>query len=271
MKKSLLLLALIVPALANDTAINSGGHGPAPMGEFDGEESVIRMVSEKIEIRMGKSESEVTCRFTFRSTKKAGDAKQVVGFPDLLEMESDTGTISKLETFVDGQKVETRKVRGWFGTSDWGTPKSGLGEPPATLPKDEIQYADFFVADVTFPPDKDVIVERRYTADNGGDVTGSTGFSYTTHTGAVWKDTIGEAEFHVTLLDGLKVDDLAFEDGKQKLRPRQQSAWCSPNLAEWKVVSPTELKMTWKDFEPAVHKTRRGIFLATWSRNTAQE
>lgn len=62
------------------------------------------------------------------------------------------------------------------------------------------------------------------------------------------------------------MDDLAFEDGKQKRKPREQfGAWCAPNLAEWKVVSPTELAMTWKDFEPAVHKTRRGILLSTWT------
>lgn len=268
--KKLLLLALITPALANDTAINSGGHGPAPLGEFQGEESVIRMVSEKIEIRMGKTESKVSCRFTFRSSKQEGDAKQRVGFPDLLELESDTGTISKLETFVDGKPIEAKKVRGWFDSSEWGTPRSGLGEPPANVLRDEIQFADYFVVDLIFPPGKDVIVERRYTADNGGDAMGSTGFSYTTHTGAVWKDTIGEAEFRV-ILDGWTVDDLAFEDGKQKLPPRAQSAWCSPNLAEWKVVSPTELKMTWKDFEPAVHRTRRGIFLATWCRKPADE
>ena len=266
--KALLLLALITPVLANDTAINSGGHGPSPLGEFQGEESVIRMVSEKIEIRMGKTESQVSCRFTFRSSKQEGHAKQSVGFPDLLELESDTGTISKLETFVEGKPVEARKVRGWFGTSEWGTPKSGLGEPPASVLRDEVQFADFYVVDLSFPPGKDMIVERKYTADNGGDAMGSTGFSYTTHTGAVWKDSIGEAEFRV-ILDGWTVDDLAFEDGKQKLPPREQSAWCSPNLAEWKVVSPTELRMTWKDFEPAVHRTRRGIFLATWCRKPA--
>jgi hypothetical protein len=268
--KKLMLLALISPVLANDTAINSGGHGPAPLGEFQGEESVIRMVSENIEIRMGKTESQVTCRFTFRSSKQEGEAKQTVGFPDLLDLESDTGTISKLETFVDGKQVEAKKVRGWFGTSEWGTPKSGLGDPPSNIPKDEIQYADYYTVELSFPPDKDVIVERKYTADNGGDAMGSTGFSYTTHTGAVWKDTIGSAEFRV-ILDGWTVDDLAFEDGKQKVRPRDQSAWCSPNLAEWKVVSPTELKMTWKDFEPAVHRTRRGIFLATWSKKMSGE
>lgn len=265
MKKYLLLLGLVFPALANDSGINSGGHGPSPMGEFQGDESVIRMVAESIEIRFGKDESQVNCRFTFRSSKEEGEAKQVVGFPDFLDTETDKGQIHKLETFVDGKKVEARKVRGWFASGEFEIPKSGLGEPPATLQEDQIQKADFFVIDVSFPADRDVIIERKYTADNGGNVDGSKTFSYTTLTGAVWKDTIGKAEFTVKL-DGWTVNDLAFEDGPQKNRPREQyGTWCEPNKAEWTVVSPTELKMTWKDFEPAVHKTRRGIHLATWS------
>ena len=259
--KWLILFALVTTAAANDSAINSGGHGPEPLGEFQGEESVIRMVSERIDIKFGKDESEVTCRFTFRSTKKAGDAKQTIGFPDFIDTETDRGHIRELKTMIDGQPVEAKKVRGWFGAGS----KSSLGEPPAER-GDEVQTADFYVVDVTFPPNKDVIVERRYIADNGGNVMGNKSLSYTTATGAVWQGTIGVAEFHVKL-DGWTVDDLAFEDGEQKRSPRlQHGPWCAPNLSEWKVVSPTELTMTWRDFEPAVHKTRRGILLSTWSQ-----
>lgn len=253
-------------ALANDTSVNAGDYGPAPLGEFAGEESVIRMVAEKIDIRFGKDESQVNCRFTFRSTKKEGDAKQIVGFPDFIESVSDRGHISKLETFVNGEKVEAKKVRGWFSAHGDDAAKSALGPPPAGRDESSYIIADFFTVEVSFPPDKDVVIERRYTADNGGNVMGCTTFNYTTHTGAVWKDTIGKAEFTVKL-DGWTVNDLAFEDGPQKLRPREHyGAWCSPNKAEWTVVSPTELKMTWNDFEPAVHSSRRGITLATWSK-----
>ncbi|WP_265594514.1 hypothetical protein [Haloferula sp. BvORR071] len=263
----LLWLGLVASALGNDTGINSGEYGPAPLGEFKGEESVIRMVEEKIEIHFGKTQSEVACRFVFRSGKAEGDAKQVVGFPDFIDTETDTGTITKLETFINGEKVEAKKQRGWFYTPDYETPRSGLGEPPKELvEQDKITRADFFTVEVVFPQGKDVIIERRYTADNGGNVMQSKTFSYTTFTGAVWKDTIGKAEFSVKL-EGWTVNDLAFEDGPQKNRPRaQDGSWCSPNKAEWTVVSPTELKMTWLDFEPAVHKTRRRIHLATWSK-----
>lgn len=253
------------PLSANDSAINPGGHGPSPMGEFQGDESVIRMVSEKIDIRFGKEESEVACRFVFRSGKSAGDARQTVGFPDLIEIEMDQGVIRKLETWVDGKKVESRKVRGWFHAEETGTPRSGFGDPPSELEPTNVRHADFHVIDVVFSPDREVVIERRYVAANGGNVEGNTHFSYTTHTGAVWRGTIGLAEFRV-VLDGWTVEDLAFEDGTMKRPPREHyGPWCEPNLSGWKVVSPTELTMTWRDFEPAVHKTRRGIMLSTWS------
>jgi len=261
----LLPLFLALPLFANDTMINSGAHGPAPLGEFEGDESVIRMVEESIHIRFGKEESEVTCRFTFRSGKKEGDAKQVVGFPDFIDTETDTGSIREMQTFIDGRKVEAKKQRGWFYADEWSTPKSGLGESPTELPAESVTKADFYSVDVVFPAGKDVIIERRYVASNGGNTMNNTTFGYTTHTGAVWQGSIGKAEFRVTL-DGWTVDDLAFEDGKQKRKPREQfGPWCAPNLVEWKVVSPTELAMTWKDFEPAVHKTRRGLLLSTWT------
>lgn len=254
----------VLPVVANDTAINSGAHGPAPLGEFSGDESVIRMVSETIDIRFGRTETHVVCRFTFRSSKTGADARQTVGFPDLAGDDVNAGAIRSLETYVDGKRVETAKLKGWFETTEYGIPRSGLGEPRADAPPETIQRAEFYATEVVFPPDKDVVIERRYVADNGADVMGTQTFSYTTHTGAIWKDTIGQADFHVTL-DGWTIDDLAFEDGPQRIAPRRQSIWSSPNLKEWTVVSPTELKMTWHDFEPAVHKTRRGILLSTWS------
>jgi hypothetical protein len=256
----LLLLGAAVPVLANDTAINSGAFGPAPLGEFKGEESVIRMVSENINIHFGKNESIVSCKFVFRSTKENGPARQVVGFPDLLadEAAGDVGVIRKLRTWVDGEEVEAKKQMGWFSI-----PRSGLGQPPSGT-WDQVMKAWFYTVDVTFPPDHDVVIERKYVADNGGSVMGNTTFSYTTRTGAVWQGTIGRADITVTL-DGWTVDDLAFEDGPHKLPPREQFNWCVPNKACWTVVSPTELRMTWLDFEPAVHQSRREIVLGTWN------
>ena len=243
----------ITPLAANDASINLGAHGPEPVGEFHGEESVVRMVSEKIDITFGKLETQVHCRFVFRSSKVGAAAVQVLGFPDFLT-ESDTGTIHSMISRVDGREVASKKQRGW---QDLGTSKCHLGSSP------EGAAADFYTITVTFPPDRDVIVEREYKASNGRSVMGDTFFSYTTRTGGSWKGFIEKAEFHVTL-DGWKLDDLAFEDSEQKVDPRMQRKYGSPNLSEWKIEAPNQLSLVWKKFEPAVHQTRQNIHLQTW-------
>jgi hypothetical protein len=248
---------------ANDTAINSGAHGPSPMGEFQGDESVIRMVSEKIDVTFGKETSRVHCRFVFRSGKKEGVARQTVGFPDMILEEGDAGAIQIIETRVNGKSVKASKKRGWIQPMQLASiPRTGLGEPPDS----SYTIADFYLIEVEFPPDEDVVVERIYEASNGGSVTGNVTFSYNTQTGAVWRGTIGRAEIRVRL-DGWTVENLAFEDGSQKIPPGVQFAYSSPNLGEWTIISPTELSMTWENFEPSVHTTRRGFFLTTWNNS----
>ena len=243
----------ITPLSANDASINLGAHGPEPVGEFQGEESVVRMVSEKIDITFGKQETQVHCRFVFRSSKVGANAVQMLGFPDF-HTDGDTGTIYSMISRVDGKEVASKKLRGW---QDLGTAKCHLGTSP------DGAAADFYTITVTFPPDRDVIVEREYKASNGRSVMGDTFFSYTTRTGGSWKGSIEKAEFHVTL-DGWKLEDLAFEDGEQRFDPRLQRKYGSPNLSEWTVEAPNKLSLVWKNFEPAVHQSRQNIHLQTW-------
>ena len=249
-----LFAVIISPLAANDASINLGAHGPEPVGEFKGEESVVCMVSERIDITFGKTETHVHCRFVFRSSKAGADAVQMLGFPDFIT-EADTGTIHSMISRVDGKEVPSKKLRGW---QDLENSKCHLGSSP-----EGTAAADFYTITVAFPPDRDVIVEREYKATNGRSVLGDTYFSYTTRTGGSWKGSIAKAEFHVTL-DGWKLDDLAFEDGEQKVDPRLQRKYASPNLSEWKVEAPDKLSLVWNNFEPAVHHTRQNIHLQTW-------
>lgn len=260
MRRYIPLLLAAGIASANDTAVNAGGSAPHPVGQFKGDESVIRMVSEKIDIVFGKETSKVHCRFVFRSTKPSGDARQTVGFPDLVG-EQDAGPIRSMVTIVNGNEVKSKIQKGYFVNEDTN-PRGALGKPPhADM---IVTEAEYHTVDITFPAGKDVIVERIYTVDNGGSVEGNTTFGYTTLTGAIWNGTIGKAEFSVTL-DGWTLDDLVFEDGPQKLPPLQQMVFSSPNKSDWKIESPTKMSLVWENFEPAVHKTRRGIFLTTWN------
>ena len=256
-----LLSFLAFLAEANDTAVNAAAAGPAALGEFVGEESVIRMVSEKIDITFGKEESRVHCTFVFRSTKKSGDALQLLGFPDFIDDGGVVGTITKMTSRIDGVEVAAKKQRGYLQQD--GIQSAHLGKEP----EDYVAVAvNFHTIEVKFPPDRDVIVEREYTVSNGGSVEGDTTFFYTTETGGVWKGNIGKAEFTVTL-DGWTVSDLAFEDGPQKLEPRRQRTFSSPNRSDWKIESPTKMKLVWENFEPAVHQSRRQILLKAWVRN----
>jgi len=246
-------------AEANDTAVNAAAAGPAALGEFVGEESVIRMVSEKIDITFGKEESRVHCTFVFRSTKKSGDALQLLGFPDFIDDGGVVGTIKKMVSRIDGVEVAAKKQRGYLQNDNQS---AHLGDAPVDL---KAVPVNFHTIEVKFPPDRDVIVEREYTVGNGGSVEGDTMFFYTTETGGVWKGNIGKAEFTVTL-EGWTVSDLAFEDGPQKIEPRRQRTFSSPNRSEWKIESPTKMKLVWENFEPAVHESRRQILLNTWVR-----
>lgn len=257
MKWMLMWLVSTNLVYANDSAVNAGGSDPGPLGKVKGEESVIRMVSERIDIHFGKENSKIHCRFVFRSTKPGEPAKQLVGFSDRGGANTDQTQIENLVTKVNGKEMPSKKELGWF--ADY---QGGIGPYPATGKPDEVPV-EFHTVEVVFPPDQDVVIERIYEVGNGGSVMGDSVFTYTTATGAIWKGTIGRAEFHITL-DGWTIDDLAFEDGPQKVEPRKQMEFSSPNKSEWKIESPTRMSLVWENFEPAVHSTRRGITLKTW-------
>ena len=78
------VLAFVVPVLlrADDSAMNEGAYGPEPREATAGAESIIRMESERITVKFGRTTSEVKARFVFRSYKPKEPARQLVGFPD---------------------------------------------------------------------------------------------------------------------------------------------------------------------------------------------
>jgi hypothetical protein len=78
-----IIFLLVRTCFANDTALHEGWEGPMPVSVFQAPESVIQMVSEKIDVDFGRAESNVRCVFIFRSTKEGSDVFQLVGFPDL--------------------------------------------------------------------------------------------------------------------------------------------------------------------------------------------
>src|SRR6516164_420021 len=72
------LLAISVPALANDGAMHDGSRGPEPLEKT---ESPVRMVAEHIEVEFGAKRSTVHCTFRFRNTQADAPVTQLLGFP----------------------------------------------------------------------------------------------------------------------------------------------------------------------------------------------
>lgn len=258
--KRLLFLLLATCASANDTAIHDGNDGPAPIGGWRGPESVIRMVREDLQITVGRKKTEVRATFVFRNTKTDAPARQTVGFPDRTAMVAEgsfmedlSGPIENLQTFVDGKKRNSRNLRGWMRE------REGFDEPAQPGEKGAFERI-WHAIDVEFPVGKEVVIERRYRVPHGGSV-GTIPvcffFEYTTATGGVWKGTIGEMIANVTLKDGLIVDSLLWDNS-------EESFGTSPPRQHWRILSPTEMRLVWKDFEPRTQPNRRE-FRIVWA------
>ena len=191
----LALSLLVVPAARGDDAsMNEGAYGPEPRRATAGDESIVRMESEKITVRFGREKSDVVAHFVFRSGKTDAPARQLVGFPDFgaayaeahrrnpkddapwQPHENVAGAIEDMQTFVDGQPVPSKLDYGFVIEDE------AVGWKPGT-PKDGTLMA-WHVLWVTFPPGRDVVIERRYRVPNGEMVGGITKFDYTTVTGA---------------------------------------------------------------------------------------
>lgn len=270
-------LAATLPLSANDTALNEGAYGPAPVGGLHGPESVIRMQSEELHIAFSKKWTEVDAKFVFRNTKKNAAAVQIVGFPDIgaaqveahrrdpkgekifaIEQETPlTGILHGMRTFVNGVERKSQLRYGWVKEVD-------EIDTPVEQPDKDTGLMAWHALEVTFPPGQDVTIERRYRTPSGSQVYGIHFFYYTTATGGVWQGTIGHLQADVTLKDGLKVDDLAWRGGQlPRIQSYEGSMVTKPNRKEWQVLSPTQLRLVWENFEPRTEKNRRGFYIVT--------
>ncbi|MEP6672890.1 MAG: hypothetical protein ABJF10_27250 [Chthoniobacter sp.] len=262
---------------ANDTALNEGGYGPSPVGGLRGPESVVRMQSEELHIAFGKKWTEVDAKFVFRNTKKDAPAVQIVGFPDIgaaqiearrrdpkgekifaIEQETPlSGVLHGMRTRVNGVEQKSKLRYGWVKEID-------EIDTPVEKPDKTTGLMAWHALEVTFPPGQDVTVERHYRTESGSQVYGIHFYYYTTATGGVWQGTIGRLQADVTLKDGLKIDDLAWHGAKlPRLQSYEGSLVTKPNRKEWQILSPTQMRLVWENFEPRTEKNRRGFEVVT--------
>lgn len=248
-------LALVAPAAcAEEVVSHPGAHGPAVLGPIGGEQD-IRLLDAHLDIRFGRSLTTLTTRFVFRSAKP-GTLKRQLGFPDLAAARDEarrrapgalpgpeiTAFMPGTQTLVNDWPAETKRQVGFVADAP-----DGLSWRPGTAENGRPMAWD--VVSVEFPAGKDVTVERRYQVRNGRQGADVAFFEYFVHTAGPWQGAIGRWVVDVSLADGLTVDQLSW-------------AQTRPGRGEWRVTSPTTMRLDWRDFEPTPGGARSGFVLA---------
>lgn len=243
---TLLLLAFTTILSANDAAMNDGASGPEPVGWRSGQESIVQMKREALDIHFGTDTTHVLAKFTFLSHKEGGTAVQKLGFPNSSRSQIDgdiSGPIENLVTRVNGEKVESELVEGWFQqiVKPDGSIFYERKEKPA--PGEEFglvrKYA-WHVIEVEFPEGEEVVVEREYDCPSGLYSVMAAFFIYETRTGGAWKNDIEELVANVTFDDSVRTDLVVFT-------PRQGWEWNGDRTAA---------TLRWENFEPRTNDDR---------------
>lgn len=249
MKTSLPAILTLIPfiALANDAAMNDGAAGPEPIGWRSGEESIVQMKREALDIRFGTETTHVVAKFTFLSHKKGGPATQKLGFPDDSRSELDgdvIGPIENLVTRVDGEVVDSELVEGWYRqiVKPDGSVFYEQAAQPSTEDADPLvrKYA-WHVVEVVFPEGREVVVERTYDCPSGIDTSMNAFFHYETRTGGAWRGEIEELVAAVSFDDTVRTDLVSFD-------PRDGWSWDRDR---------TTATLVWKHFEPRTDEGRQ--------------
>ncbi|MAS91780.1 MAG: hypothetical protein CMO55_01185 [Verrucomicrobiales bacterium] len=243
-----LLFGITCFVIPNDAAMNDGSQGPEPLGWRSGEESIIQMKSEHLDIHFGVETTKVKVAFTFISHKKSGPALQKLGFPDASRsyQEGDvSGPIKNLITRVNGKEVKSELVEGHYhykinedGSEEYEKVEEGA---------DESERHAWYVIDVEFPVGEEVIVEREYSCPSGGSTNWDSFFIYETRTGGAWKGKIEKLTADVTFDKTVRPDLVMLEP---------EEGW------EWS-DDKSKVSLTWGPFEPRTEENRQWISITT--------
>lgn len=183
MKRLFIVLGLLLTCAtlhADDSAVRGLGGTVAPMKQHP----TVRMVSEKVDIKLGWERAEVRCTFVFKNEGPATTVK--MGFPE--QAWGDVGSITKSDylhfsSWVDGRSIQTRFI-------------------PSVKSKDDTSgYKAWYVKDIRFATNQTCIIEDEFDSPYGNTSTGETWFQYILRSGKNWKGSIGEAVITVDVSD----------------------------------------------------------------------
>lgn len=198
------------------------GWNVEPGAEF----TEVRMVAETVVLDVqagsfenGLGQAKVSADFTMRNLGTESES-MAVRFP--LGTDDGFGRINEIRSLtvhVNGAPVNTRRIM----QSDpvWGS---------ALVP-----WAEF---DVTFPPNEDVDIQVTYIVYGTGEYP-FVSYRYVFHTGAGWKDSIGNADLIVRLPYDANMQNVIFED---------TTGWSLTTPES--VIDGREIRWRFENFEP---------------------
>lgn len=241
MKKIRILFAILIllaSFLTSEAAHADVAPPEAPPGTtlLPGESATkVRMAAETVTLSISKDPADAKnaiarteAVFTMRNLG-AAEEKMDVRFPLSFFNGNSDGygnfpEIDSIEVKVDGKSISIRREIQPFTASEYSYPE-----------RDELPWAVF---EVTFPPNRDVVIEVAYDVNGFGYYPYET-FKYILETGAGWNGTIGSAEIIVRL---------PYEVSEQNLDLTGQAGHgeSSPNG----VRSGNEMRWSFEDFEP---------------------
>lgn len=186
----LILSALSSACLGNDTLVTSAAGGTVKMMS---EHKSIRMVSEKVDVKINSNSARVHCKFVFKNEGPSCTVE--MGFPDVMtaggaaSVEPNDARMKNFRSWVDGRLVETKIVP---------SEKEKEQDPDGRI----YRYTEYRVKKVSFQKNQTLIVEDEYDCNLGmWDYVGKPGpdysFKYILRSGAAWKGKIGKAEINV--------------------------------------------------------------------------
>jgi hypothetical protein len=266
-----LVLWTAAAGLADDSILNTHIDPPEPI---KGEDSRIRMVSERLDLYFGFYETRVEVVFELENLTDQ-PVILTVGFPDSYlqakyvaeggnDLSERYGYIdekfdyySPLEDFVTWVdepsnviQTEVYKLERYYSLTE--DPQPGFASEwkyarhYSSVDEDSLKLWHAFKLD--WEPRQARVVGHSYRTDHGSVNVGfgQAWLNYYLGTGSTWDGPIGRLEVNLYLTDGQVVEDLALGEESAGVGSWPQNA----ETQKWAVLSPTHLRLVWKDFEP---------------------
>lgn len=206
----LLMIGFAAVAAANDSAIQGTGGTPAVLSSIQkvqplkGEHPSVRMVRERVAMVVQADYYDVIADFVFQNVGEA--CIVLMGFPEGASGDTDFSALrkktayQKFETFVDGEKVQARRI-------------------VANDPEEDFDFDAYWVKRVNFEAGQSRRVRVTYSAPLGRNSMGER-YVYYDFTGGNWRDLVAESllTIHFTVPGAYRFREYQQKDAVQQWR-----------------------------------------------------